>query len=644
MLPIAVAIAMLGVIGAFGASTKGAEAIQGDICAAYVGDADGEVLATEDFDGQGNDVYVVAPDTTYGLVFRVQDIMAGWLFAAAFEDELDDPDADEVDDSFDIALAGVLPGPNVHAEVDSETGSARITSQAQAYSFDDRDDVTIGAGTVDDLWLVPNVTHVLINPGVISQLTQTYSPRYFNNSSGFPVDGINGWLADHAGMSAFASNDTSVCGAGSCAAFDAIFEDELDGVDPDDATESGEVAAGTIYPCDDAWGYIDFQCTEAGYFNIDLRTDDIQWGAINDALLPLIEEALDAIDGPLPPFITPQEILEQILYWNLDPARTGMSLKFFCGGQADAAEIMANPETVETNPVGSSKSSSIITVTVEDQSGARIDGVTVHFTTDNCKFSNPESANADDTGISPAGGGTSVHTTSDSDSTADDNFLSDNPLEAYAGTAEVSLDCATGTPGTATVTAIVERPGSDITLTQDVTVVGPTGATGLTLTLTPDELECGETLLASVTAVDANGAPVSDGSKIYFTTDTTSGVVGGVEGAQGGISTVDGEASVLIATDPSNPGTHTVIAYALKGAVGSDIVAQTSATYTCEGAVAPVVPTVPVNPPGTGTGTISPPNTGDAGLASGNGSNLFAIVGAVAFALVGLASVRFARN
>ena len=87
-----------------------------------------------------------------------------------------------------------------------------------------------------------------------------------------------------------------------------------------------------------------------------------------------------------------------------------------------------------------------------------------------------------------------------------------------------------------------------------------------------------------------------------------------------------------------------MIAYALKGASGTDIVAQTSQNYVCDGAVAPVAPTV--SPPPAGTGTISPPNTGDAGLAAGSSStsSLFVIAGAVVFALAGLVSIRFARN
>jgi hypothetical protein len=486
------------------------------------------------------------------------------------------------------------------------------------------------------------VTHVLINPGVISQVTQSYNPRFFNNSSGFVLDNINSWLTNHAGMAPFADSAQDVCGS-SCGPLDASEINLGDGAD-DNNTADTILTVAEVYPCDDAWGYVDFECIESGYFHIDLRTSDIVWGAMNDLLLPIIEEALEIFDNPLTLLsLSTEEILEYIFYWNLDPARTGYSAKFYCGGDVDSAEISANPLTVETNPVGTSKSSSIITVTAWDASDDRIDGGLVHFTTDNCKFSNPEDGTVGDSGMSPAAGGTSVHTSTDTDSDADLDFWADNPLEHAAGTAEVSLDCATGTPGSATVTAVVERPGADITLSIEITVVGPTAVTGLTLTLTPDEVECGETIIASVEAVDANGVAVSNGTKIYFTTDTSSGVVGGVEGAQGGISTVGGEAFVNIATDPGNPGTHTVIAYALKGATGSDIVAQTSATYTCEGAVAPVVPTV--NPPstGTGTGSITPPNTGDAGLAS-NGGMPFALLGAVAFVLAGLATVRFARN
>jgi hypothetical protein len=270
-------------------------------------------------------------------------------------------------------------------------------------------------------------------------------------------------------------------------------------------------------------------------------------------------------------------------------------------------------------------------VTVEDTNGDRVEHALVTYTTDNCYFTGQDA---------PAGGKPTVATKyTDSDESADLNYLANNPAQWSAGTAEITLNCSKGSLGPADVVAIVERPGSDIILTTTITVVGPTSATGLTLTLTPDDFECGETLLATANAVDSDGVTVSNGTLIYFTTDTSSGIVGGSEGAQGGVATASGEASVLIATDPSNTGIHTVIAYTETS--GGTVLAQVAATYTCEGAVAPAPP---VPAPDTGTGSITPPNTGDAGLATGSSSASLFLMAGVAFVLAGLASIRFARN
>jgi hypothetical protein len=324
------------------------------------------------------------------------------------------------------------------------------------------------------------------------------------------------------------------------------------------------------------------------------------------------------------------------------------SIEIVCGGEAETAEIKSQREVVETDPTGVGPSgfgTSVITVTVWDDDDELVDGVEVTFTTDNCTLKNTDPSG--DNPVSPAAGGTTVTTITDTDTSADVNFTADED-EDVAGTAEVLLDCTTaaGSPGVANITAIVQREGADIVLETEVTVVGATAGTGLTLTLTPDDIECGETILATATAVDALGQPVSPGTVIWFTTDTDSGIVGGTEGAQGNAATDDGEASVLIATAADDAGTHTVIA-STRDAEGR-ILAQVSDTYVCDGAVAPAAPTAPtVNPPGTGTGTgsITPPNTGDAGLAAGStSSSLFVIVGAAAFILAGLASIRFARN
>jgi hypothetical protein len=616
MLPLAVVIAMLGLIGAFGGQTRSAEALSGDICPGiYVAGPNGPLEAWDNFDGEGNSVYYVNQDTTYGVVFQVENVLGGWVADLSFFDPT-------------FYIGAMLPGPNVHVEIDSETGSAKITSSAQAFDFSDRDDTELTGVDIEDLWLVPDITHVLITPGVLSQVVQTFNPLYFNDSNGFPLDSVQEWMDTHTGLD-FGGGSPDDCASPSCSS--STYNQIVDG---------DNVDVYDVPYCDD-WGYFDFQCNESGYFYIDLRVDDIQWALINDLLEPLIEEYL--AENNILDQITPQEVLEEIFYWNLDAARTGFSQKFFCRGQADTATISPETGTVETQPTDVSPNglgTKTITVTVKDQDGLRIDGVEVTFTTDNCTFSG-------DAHTQPAGGGSTVTTISDTDSTSDTNFLTNNTLEHSAGTAEAVLNCTTsaGKAGTANITAIVQRPGSDIVLKSTITVVGPTAVNGLTLTLTPDaDFECGDTIKAVIEAVDANGKPVSDGTPIYVVTDTSSGVAGGPVNADGGFLSTGGKVEVLIATDPGNPGIHTVIAYVTN--VAPTVSAQTSETYECDAAVAPAAPTVAPPATGTGTGSITPPNTGDAGLASGGtpATSLFVLAGAVVLFLAGLASVRFARN
>jgi hypothetical protein len=61
---------------------------------------------------------------------------------------------------------------------------------------------------------------------------------------------------------------------------------------------------------------------------------------------------------------------------------------------------------------------------------------------------------------------------------------------------------------------------------------------------------------------------------------------------------------------------------------------------------AAAAPSVTAPNTGTGTGSITPPNTGDAGLASSSqGSSMYLVIaGAVAFVLAGIASVSYARR
>jgi hypothetical protein len=585
MLPAAVAIAMVGFISAFGSGIPSAFAIPGDSCYAQVLDSNGVMDTYLDNDVEGNPVYRIEKGNTYGLLFWVEDAGADLYYVDAYPD----------------AVVGA------YLWIDSEGGSGAFTSQMEItdYSgpFDENDDVNSFPNYVD-----PDLSHLNYGPAtsIYTDVVETYD---FNDANGDPLDSIADWVADATNLGTDGvSSGVSNCDNGNYTSSANDFK-ACDGgyqTAPDSWDDCNEV---------DGWGFVDFECTEFGTFYIVIDPEGLAYTNLNPSEDGWPENAWDY------------------------SALSSLSIKFVCGGVADSATISASPTTVETDPVGTSKDTSKITVTVEDQDGLRLDGALVTFTTDNCTFKGIDGY------ISPAAGGTTVETTSDTEGTSDDNFVTDNPLQSYAGTAEVNLDCSKGSAGVAHVKAVVERPGSDIVLDTEVTVVGPASATGLTLTLTPDDLECGETILATANAVDSLGAAVSNGTKIHFTTDTSSGIVGGSEGAQGGVATAGGEASVLIATDPSNPGVHTVIAYTTKG-VDGDIIAQTSATYTCDAAVAPAAPTVAPPATGTGTGSITPPNTGDAGLAAGSTSNasLFVIVGAVAFVLAGLASVRFARN
>ena len=86
-------------------------------------------------------------------------------------------------------------------------------------------------------------------------------------------------------------------------------------------------------------------------------------------------------------------------------------------------------------------------------------------------------------------------------------------------------------------------------------------------------------------------------------------------------------------------------AFSLLGGLFST--APISAQVTVECTLQAPAPAPTIVAPDTGTGTITPPSTGDAGLLAGsNGSSwsLFAIGGMVAFALAGLATLGFARR
>ncbi len=191
------------------------------------------------------------------------------------------------------------------------------------------------------------------------------------------------------------------------------------------------------------------------------------------------------------------------------------------------------------------------------------------------------------------------------------------------------------------------------------------------------------------TIVDSIGQPVSDHTVVEAITNA-----GGVLGGTGAVaafggpvvpisSTIAGtfgsDATMFLITSESHSGPYEVIvttggtapgfffslggggsnfnfnldietavdttAFSLLGGLFST--APISAQVTVECTIQAPAPAPTIVAPDTGTGTITPPSTGDAGLLAGsNGSSwsLFAIGGMVAFALAGLATLGFARR
>jgi hypothetical protein len=227
-------------------------------------------------------------------------------------------------------------------------------------------------------------------------------------------------------------------------------------------------------------------------------------------------------------------------------------------------------------------------------------------------------------------------------------------------------DAPGATPGVATITAIIAvSSGQDIVKTVDVTVVGPPFS--MTISASPTSVRCGEKATIQVTVKDAIGQNVSEHTRVEAVTNA-GGVLGGT-GAVANLSgpvvpisstvgeTFNGQATFYLLTSEQHSGPYEVVvttggAGALGSALGGvfstpPVVIQTTVTCTLPAPVvaAPAAPTVTA--PRTGQGpSISPPNTGDAGLADASGASwiLFAIVGGGAFAVAGLATVRFARR
>ena len=256
------------------------------------------------------------------------------------------------------------------------------------------------------------------------------------------------------------------------------------------------------------------------------------------------------------------------------------SASFDCQGSVAGAEISASKSTVYS----ADSAKSVITVTIEDEDGtAATPGGDVDFTTNACVFGNGKNAQE-------------VQSEADGDDTI----------------AEATLDCSGASAGAVTVTAMIDKPGRDVLMTETVTVIGPPASLTVTAGSMMENLTCGEVVTLTITVVDSADQAVANGTVVNLSTN-----VAGVLVAPA--TTSGGDAKAYLITSNANVGSYAVVVQS-GSAVGY-------ITVSCEAAAAPA----PVEAP-----PITPPSTGDAGLAETSGSSwmLLAIAGALASVMV----------
>jgi hypothetical protein len=226
------------------------------------------------------------------------------------------------------------------------------------------------------------------------------------------------------------------------------------------------------------------------------------------------------------------------------------------------------------------------------------------------------------------------------------------------------------TPGPAVITAIIDRgsinnylnaDNDDLVVRTTVTVVGPPAANGVTVTAAPSTLACGEKATITADVKDAIGQPVSDHTWVEAVTNH-GGVLAGtgaVAGQQGLVSPVSstvaetfgGKATFYLLTSTAHVGAYEVVVTTgggggvtgqlVNGGVTTNLLGglfttapiSVQVTVNCTVAAAAPAPAPTSTAPRTGQG-ITPPSTGDAGLASTQTSTAAGAIAAVVAALV----------
>jgi len=375
-----------------------------------------------------------------------------------------------------------------------------------------------------------------------------------------------------------------------------------------------------------------------------------------------------------------------------------MSIEVDCRGDVDTGTISARPTSVEIAPSYANVSHSLITVTLlDDNDEAAWPGNTVLFQTDRCSIEegvvDTESEFEAAEGVFRALTALNPETAFDvedffdgtpMDSTPQLDETTSFPVTSSSGSqrtiAAAVLFCnpvsASGvTPGVANITAIVERGGDDLVLKTTVTVVGPPAANGVTVTASPASLICGEKATISVDIKDSIGQAVSDHTLVEAVTNA-GGVLGGTGAVAGGVGLVSpisstvaetygGKATIYLLTSTQHVGKYEVVittgggggvTYYGAGHLdngghltnvlgGLFTTPPISVQVTVECSLPAPAPAPTVKAPATGQG-ITPPSTGDAGLATSESSSLTLVIGAVVAAMVfgGLVISRVRQN
>lgn len=381
----------------------------------------------------------------------------------------------------------------------------------------------------------------------------------------------------------------------------------------------------------------------------------------------------------------------EITFTDVDEDDDARSLDVVCLGAPDSSTTIARtPDSVEIVPALGNVSHSLITVTLladGEQAGA---GYEVDFTVDRCTIETSGVDTAEEYGAARTVFNALNRNSSPSAQAIEDSAAAKAAIDssrqqdatvAFANTAgdatvaAAILGCnpadtgaTSATPGVATITAVIEvDDGQDIVLRTTVTVVGPPAS--VTVAAAPSTLRCGEKATITATVKDAIGQNVSEHTRVEAVTNA-GGVLGGT-GAVAGLAgpvvpisstvaeTFSGVATFYLLTSEQHSGPYEVVVTtggsgAVTSALGGvfstpPVSAQATVSCTIPQVAAPVAPVVAptVTAPRTGQGTISPPNTGDAGLVGSSDSSswaLLAAVGAVTFAVAGFATLKFARK